>query len=462
MQFKFRFAFLLLFITLNVYAGNVIGFRLDIEAPSHKDKIAYLLTYRSGEIYLLDSCKIDHKGRASIVFDKMVPSGEYSFHVKPDTEIPLLIDHGQDHIKLHIGKDKECNKISGSLDTQILWQYLDWLNKYDKEQSELLGKYQLSADKSQLKSLLDESDMMFAAKVQRLIDNNKGTWGSVYLCGLQPVSLPYEKPHNAEERKIDEQYMRQHYFDQIDMNDVRLLRTNYLYSYIDNYQSNWVSQNPDSLAESAVRIVGMARKNPVFMQQLLAYFINNSYNSSQMGMENVWARLIEEYVFDNERVKIDSLQLMILSSKYEAIKYNRIGMKAHDLPLETIGCEKFNLYDVDAEYIILCFYDPECAHCRKEIEDLRNVTDSQFKNRNLKIIAVNIFPQKEQWQQFVEHFKIEEWVNCADPEYNSSFWLYYNTSSVPALYVLDKNKRIIAKDSGGQNLEHLFKWIFKD
>jgi len=45
----------------------------------------------------------------------------------------------------------------------------------------------------------------------------------------------------------------------------------------------------------------------------------------------------------------------------------------------------------------------------------------------------------------IQEYKIQEWTNVWDPTYNSNFRKLYDVTTTPIIYILDKNKKIIAK-----------------
>jgi ERCC4-related helicase len=95
----------------------------------------------------------------------------------------------------------------------------------------------------------------------------------------------------------------------------------------------------------------------------------------------------------------------------------------------------------------------------------------QFKSKGLEIVAVNNELENEDWAQFVEEKELD-WINISDnPEINNSenarqliidgtttlnslnFRAMYNITSTPQIYLLDKNKEIIAKQLNSEQLE---------
>jgi hypothetical protein len=63
----------------------------------------------------------------------------------------------------------------------------------------------------------------------------------------------------------------------------------------------------------------------------------------------------------------------------------------------------------------------------------------------VQVFAVLTQNNKEKWMKAIRDYKIQEWTNVWDPTYSSDFRRLYDVTSTPVIYILDKNKRIIAK-----------------
>ena len=151
-----------------------------------------------------------------------------------------------------------------------------------------------------------------------------------------------------------------------------------------------------------------------------------------------------------------------LETKYEQIKLNRIGMVAQDLAMRTIDGDSLNLLDMDAEYIILEFYNPTCSYCREDLTYLAKEFYPRYKDKGVRVVAFNLGDAGDAWTKFIEDCGMNEFYNCIDPEYKSEYWIKYNTTRVPTNYILNKDKKIIGKSINKSNLEKLFEIIIKD
>ena len=56
------------------------------------------------------------------------------------------------------------------------------------------------------------------------------------------------------------------------------------------------------------------------------------------------------------------------------------------------------------------------------------------------------------WKGFIKEFELD-WLNYADPHLRSNFRVQYNVRTTPVIYILDKDKKIIAKKLDVEQLE---------
>ncbi len=440
----------LLFIH-NMEAQNIKSeFRLEADIPQTIDKL-YFGQYWQGQSYATDSV-IPTNGKAVFIKEKQLDPGEYFIYSKTGLLVKLLLDKGQDNIRISVNSsDPKQNKISGSEDTRLFWQYQTLLQKTE-DFKKSLGKRPNKDEADELKRLQND--------ISDLIAKHPGTWFATYAKGDTPITLPFPTPKNGDEFYSNKHHGRIHYFDNVDLTDPRLWKSSYLTSMINVYMSTWIEQSPDSLATASSEIVAKTKGNDLCFKEMLSYFINTSLNSKNMGSENVWAKLYEDYIQGHEIAWITTEQRGELSKKYETIKMNRIGMTAQALQLETIDGEPINTGEINADFLILYFYNHDCHHCQETIPKAHELY-KVYKDKGVQMVAIDINNNKDQMMSFIEKHNLRDWVNCVDPTYKSKFWLYYNTSFVPAIYIIDKDKKIIAKDIDSETIKKFLEFYIK-
>ena len=80
----------------------------------------------------------------------------------------------------------------------------------------------------------------------------------------------------------------------------------------------------------------------------------------------------------------------------------------------------------------------------------------------MKVFAVCTEFDEEMWKEFIKKQEVEDWINVIDLENKSNFRGKYNIMGTPRLYVLDKNKKIIAKQINSEALAKILENEFKN
>jgi thiol-disulfide isomerase/thioredoxin len=109
-----------------------------------------------------------------------------------------------------------------------------------------------------------------------------------------------------------------------------------------------------------------------------------------------------------------------------------------------------SLYDVDKEFTILYFWEPDCGHCQEATPKLKAYYE-KAKNEGVEVFAVCTQSDKAKWGKYIQDNKLT-WINGWDPQRSSHFDYYYNVQSTPGIYILDRNKIIIAKKLSVENI----------
>ena len=96
--------------------------------------------------------------------------------------------------------------------------------------------------------------------------------------------------------------------------------------------------------------------------------------------------------------------------------------------------------------MIICFYDPNCTHCKEAIPSLHKLY-KKYTPKELSIVAFNISDDINLWRSFIQKHKLQDWTNLWDPDRDiSRYDNFYDTPLSPSFYILDSERRIISKD----------------
>jgi thiol-disulfide isomerase/thioredoxin len=456
----FLIVFLSMFPVL-VFSQLNNGYDIEINIDGLQDSTIFLAYHLGDKQYIKDTLKVDKSGHAVARGKEALPQGIYMIVLPGKTYFELLISKDQ-NFSLHCVYTDYVNtlKFSGSeensafLDYQKKWiamqQYAAAIAKRvqsNKQNSDSV-KILLAEQKSQ------ETKMKFYLK--DVIHLNNGNLLSILVKAMLPVEIPeFSIPSivaNPDSVRwvLTYNYNKDHFFDNIDMTDERLLRTPILYGRLNAFFTNVVIQAPDSINKEIDKIIMKCQSNKKVFQYVAVYLFNHFRESEIMGHDAVVVKLADDIYLSGKADWVSKEFKDDLRKQVQLIRPNLIGKRAENLVMDSYKGIFVSLYDVEKEFTILYFWEPDCGHCKEATPKLKDYYE-KVKKDNIEVFAVCTQSDKQKWTKYIEENKLT-WINGWDPERSSHFDVYYNVQSTPMIYILDKNKIIIAKKLSVENI----------
>jgi len=197
-----------------------------------------------------------------------------------------------------------------------------------------------------------------------------------------------------------------------------------------------------------------ARVSKPMFQYLLVYFVQRYVNPEYMGQDAVFVHLFEKYINTGQAEFFTEKYRKYLNDRAYSLMANLIGQPAADLAMiDTSGVSK-PLYEVSAPFTVICFWDPTCSHCKEIVPKVDSIFQAKWKKEGIKVYGVMVDGGKEAWLQFIKDHNLTDWIHVYETkEHQDSvekagqpgYRQLYDVYQTPILYLLDKDKRIIAK-----------------
>ena len=118
--------------------------------------------------------------------------------------------------------------------------------------------------------------------------------------------------------------------------------------------------------------------------------------------------------------------------------------------------QRMALHDVQAQFTIIYFWDSECIHCVRVTPQLRDMV-KQFSPEQVQVFAVNIESDMQAWLNAVNSYQIGHWINVNDTGNITGYREAYNLIGVPTIFLLDAQKRIVAKMISVEQIQEIIK-----
>jgi thiol-disulfide isomerase/thioredoxin len=468
MRKRILFAAILLCVT---FSSQAEGYRISIKWEGLKDTSLYLAHYFDTKIYVNDTIRLDKNGKGIFKGDKKLHEGLYVFYLNDKIYFDFLVGEDQDFNVTTDTTDIIKNlKIQNSKESEYFLTYQNILKEKSVEKNELNKQYQLveGSEKKKIGEKINAIDDFIEEYVSSESIKYKGTMYSLFLKTSEYIKIP--KPDISKDNpKYDSiswfyyyNFNRDHYLDSVDFSDERILYTPLLNPKLDTYFNKILIQSPDSIIPQAFRIIDRSKKNKMVFQFISQYLLNNSLQSKVMGMDAVFVSIADGVYLNGDATWADSTTLAKITEETYLTRPNLIGKKAPELVLENIDGEFESLHQLQSKYTVLVFWEPSCGHCKKEIPELYQNVYMKYLNQNIDYFAVNIDNKKKEWTDFVTENQLAGWHHVWDPNNQSRFRFKYNVKSTPLLYLLDKDKKIIAKRIDNPTLIKLLDSLLKN
>ena len=240
------------------------------------------------------------------------------------------------------------------------------------------------------------------------------------------------------------------------LHDRRVLHTSILPIRIQSFFTNVVPPQPEWVIPQIDSILNRCT-DLVVKEWCGAFMLGYFLSSSIMGMENAAMYLAKKYL-NNEITTPDPDLIDELKTYVSFNERSLLGMPAPELLLPDADGRPVSLNAIDANGVILLFYDEDCPICREEMPDIEQVY-RQYKSYGIKVYAVYTQDNKEAWRSYIRTLN-PEWIHVWDPDFSSNFHKLYNVTGTPRMYLLDKNKIIIGRGLDALLLQQMLSALF--
>lgn len=456
---------LLLFIIPPVIAqkANVSdsGYSVEVQILPFKNSKMYLGSYYGKNKVLIDSTQLDEQAKGLFRGDKKLPEGIY-FFVTPSHSLLLeiLMDKGQHFSVFADSAHPEKIAVTGSADNAIFADYSKFLASITPKIIEWKKKAEAAtsaAEKKEAESKMKEFNEQMNAYREGIVEKQPESMMAGF---FNAVKIPEirEMPRLADGR-IDSvaawNYMKEHFWDEVDFSNNSLIRTPFFDPKLDDYFKYYVSPDPDSVIREVNYLLLASRAGKDIHQYLLGKFTDKYINPEIMGQDKVFLFLFNNYFSKGDTAWLNEKQKKYIFDRAYSIMANQINEPAPQLVLKDTSGKNVSLYDIKSNYTFLVFWDPTCGHCKTEIPLIDSIYRAKWKKEGVEIIGVNTNDNTfEEWKGFINQHHLTGWTHLWQPKKEKeadelaqrpNFRQLYDVVQTPTMYLLDKDKRILAK-----------------
>ncbi|MGB8194788.1 MAG: thioredoxin-like domain-containing protein [Chitinophagaceae bacterium] len=448
------------------------GYNIPITLKPYKNAYVYLGYHYGKKKALADSALLDANSTGAFKGTKSLAGGIY-FIVSPRKEIlfEILVDKQQQFsIEGDTTSLPASIKFKNSNDNTLFQSYTVQINQAGREAAEAnqLAKTSDAAQAAKLRDRVQELNQF----ILKYRDSIEKKYPSSFLTALframrEPLVPPAAKhPGGKYDTQYAFRYYKSHYWDGVSLTDDRLIRTPIFEARLDKYYKDLVAPDPDSINREVDYMLLMSRSNAEMFKYLMVYFVQKYINPEFMGQDAVFVHLFEKYVNTGQAEFFTEQYKKHMSDRAYSLMANLIGAPASDLQMvDTLG-KPTPLYKVNAEFTVLCFWDPTCGHCKEVVPKVDSIFQASWKAQGVKVYGVMVEGGKDNWLKFIHDNNLKDWIHVyqTDEQKNAeiasgkpSYRQLYDVYQTPVLYLLDKDKRIIAKKLNHLQIDEVMK-----
>ncbi len=258
-----------------------------------------------------------------------------------------------------------------------------------------------------------------------------------FIPALAPAMLP-------QEQKME--YMREHYWDKFDFADTTFINqidsTKMLTAFA-VYATGYI---PDTLAYKYMpRLMQRASTS----KRMYTYFLMLAEGvlhdpNSPLRNDEKYIPVLENAV---QSSWLDEYERMPYEYDLEIARQNRIGRIANDFTYTLASGRTATLHNIKADYTLIFISNPGCPMCREVKEQITTspMLQELIERKELKVLVIYPDTDLEAWREHLQDYPAS-WINGYDADQRIEKERLYDLKAIPALYLLDKHKRVMAKD----------------
>ncbi len=415
----------LIFLTANLRCQESnSSYKIDVEIVGISDT-TLILAHRFGDkFYSDDTLHLDSFGKGAFTGDFLLPEGMYQIVLPDKTFLDFFLDGDQEFkIKTAVPDLVSHNEAIGHHDNQV---FFNW--------------HRASVE------FRRTPEMEFIWDTTLISLDN--TLAGKFLAGIRPFAVPKELLSNKQftsDQLAQYSYYKSHFFDQVDLNDPRLLRTPLIFNKLNQFLEKVVPPYPDSVSYYCDIVLEKAKSSPEVFRFALQHMLNYYAEPKIMGTDAVYVHLARKYYLNGQADWIDEANLKMIEARVDELKNLLLGMTAPKLiGLQTAQGEAIDPFEEDFKFKVLYFWEPDCGHCKKATPELFQEYMT-IKSLGAEVFAINTRDDVEKWESFIAEHELT-WINLHSPNNVRLLLESYNAWSTPLIYILDKDNKIIAKD----------------
>ena len=392
---KINKIFLIFFIVIPYWGISQVNMRFIID--NQEDSIVYFCKYRGSKKIVIDTLTLEN-GIFQYKSKEKLPEGIYLLSNSKNFPMTEILVGKKQRFKVIINDLDKNNSIKVKGHAKETANYFKLMAKVMQNEAGIAALESETAYYPENIRKIDSLKRDLSTYRETMKIRRKDSFINMVINSIAPHEL-----HN--------------YWDDFPLDDARILTYPLIDNKLETYFNN-LSDDAKQINEEIDRLIAKTGDCVEVRDYLIWYFYSMYYYPKYMNLDDVYIHLVDEYFLKLEMKNVSETMLNIMADRANYLENLKIGAK-----LPEIG----NLYSIESSYISVVFYDQTCKKCAQEGRILEEI-----KSRHPEMV---IFPVE---------------INSTDVK---NLLMKYDIQNTPMIYVLDKDKHIIAKRIKAKQVE---------
>lgn len=458
------------------------GYDIKVTLRPFKNEYIYLGHYSGKQYPIVDSVKLNDKSEGVFKGSKKWGGGIYLIvYPAKNNFFEVLLDK-QQHFSVvaDTATLKKEKSFINSPDNIFFNNYQAFMGEQGKaidSARKKLAAATTGKDSTHWNDQLKKTDSTITAYRKNIITQHPDNILSVLLHLMEEPEVPpvSKHPGGKYDSTFAYRYFKDHYWDGINFWDDRITRTpaSLFEERLDKYYNTLVYPQPDSVIKEIDWMLGYASASEEMTRVLLIKFVNRYLTQKYMWEDAVFVHLYQKYFSQKEYSWLTPQGKKTITDRAYSLMANIMGSHAENISLPDSSGKIISLYGDTAKFTIVCFWDPTCGHCQELLPKLDSMYQAKWEAVGVKMFAVakETNGTKKDWLSFINDHHLQHWTNVYYSKEDEKIRVdanipgysqLYDVQTLPTVYLLDKDKRIVAKKLTWQQTDDILQLKIKN
>lgn len=421
-----------------------------IENSNYKQAVLY--SYKGSSAKPIDTAMVQSSGGFAFFGIENYEPGVYTVKLSDSLFTELIFNKEDIFFKADSRNILKTAQVEGSIENKIyfdFWNFFLPIKDSINYLNIVIQKYEKipNTNTSQIKTLKSRITGL-RIKVINYIQKQRSDFPKAFApVLLRAYQLPYYDVYLSDTNNLPYQnefdYYYNHFFDNVNFSDSRLLNSRVVYNIVNDYMKTFGEPastiNYISMIDNVLRAASASENIYDFWVQT---FLQNFDNTI---WEDVFVHVVDKY-YKPTHERHPEIGMYYFNTA-DKIKLLRAGNLFPKLVLTDNKGKTVDVSNIDAKVKMVIFYSSDCPHCEEAMPSLIEI-HKKYSALGLKTIAVAIDEEEDVWKKNVGT-KPSDWIFISDLKgLASPIMNDFHIFMTPTIFILDDKNIIVSKPLG--------------